>query len=860
MRLATTEGFWQALVSCVSLQILTLLAMGPKSSAEKARRFLSSCATWFEELKNRGRGCRHCSHQCLIQFADTLHDLQAWREQWADLNSQVQDAHLSWMFFLKAQHGTSSSASICPQCDRVNTESEDTSDTPPRKKRCQRASSATSWSSSAEPSAEYVPTSSGTASESGLDIDSDTSFVVPNKPNRKQYHGGQPRRPALSLEMLGLHVCLSTARDLVGVGKDRLRRLQDGAPDGRRGRKFRPGLKQASVWRFLWKLYHSVAEGMPDKFSFEKDDAQTAVVRASKPMGKRGPRLRAAAMLALDHIDPDVRASTEDEARAIAGHAMYLESLRHPQDAALVGPGMFRGPLRFLPPGKRVHLYWEYTAWTRHWNMLVASFPTFLRAFGQCDKQLRIRKVGLHAVCDTCTCLKKRLKEARWPKDRQAILEEYTSHVLMVWLDRQVYANATTTSLECRRLLDMGERFSAVALSISQLCMAVDGMDQAKFRVPRILLKTKSLDKLYRPALHIQGAWAHGWGYNLAVMDADMKHDANDNIDVVIRLLDQIFRTHGGLPKGLHLQQDNTCRECKNQKVLKWAIKLVALGVFRWVSLNYLITGHTHEDLDATFGQLTVKLSMAEFDDDMDVVEQLMRLSGGLGIDAESRRASIAYKLDEAPEWEHWWDEVGLQLNNLTGPSAPHVLRVCLRRDLGCTAENAAERGVAVQPLPGLIPHGDDVVLVVKAFMSSPQIHQMLVALPFHGRPRLSLQPAGLHGRRLGDDRVKGIVARRAEEVFAEGHINSRARDYLVQWASGVRRRLPKPEAYAFLSHRWHQGQSDSSLAQASRRGASPTNMARILAVGQGGAVGEPLPAHAESDDDPDQGPLILAA
>ena len=101
------------------------------------------------------------------------------------------------------------------------------------------------------------------------------------------------------------------------------------------------------------------------------------------------------------------------------------------------------------------------------------------------------------------------------------------------------------------------------------------------------------------------------------------------------------------------MQQDNTCRECKNQKLLKWAIKVIALGVFRWLTLSYLTTGHTHEDLDATFGQLTVKLALTEFDDDVDVVERLMRLLGGLGIDAESRRSSVAYKLDEAPEWEH---------------------------------------------------------------------------------------------------------------------------------------------------------------------------------------------------------------
>ena len=71
-----------------------------------------------------------------------------------------------------------------------------------------------------------------------------------------------------------------------------------------------------------------------------------------------------------------------------------------------------------------------------------------------------------------------------------------------------------------------------------------------------------------------------------------MKHDTNNNVEVISRLIEQIYQTHGGLPKGLHLQQDNTCMECKNQKLLKWAIKLVALGVFKWITLSYLTTAH----------------------------------------------------------------------------------------------------------------------------------------------------------------------------------------------------------------------------------------------------------------------------
>ena len=192
--------------------------------------------------------------------------------------------------------------------------------------------------------------------------------------------------------------------------------------------------------------------------------------------------------------------------------------------------------------------------------MPVASLAIFLQAFRQCHNCLRIRKIGQHVVCHTCTTFNKMLSKARLPQERQSILEEYTAHILKQWMDRQVYGNATTVSLECRRMLQTGQSFSNMAVSVSQICLIVDGMDQAKFRVPRIFRKTKGLEKLLRPALHVQGAWAHGFGYHLAIMDADMRHDTNNNVEVISRMLEQIVEVHGGLPAGLRLQQDNTCR------------------------------------------------------------------------------------------------------------------------------------------------------------------------------------------------------------------------------------------------------------------------------------------------------------
>ena len=54
---------------------------------------------------------------------------------------------------------------------------------------------------------------------------------------------------------------------------------------------------------------------------------------------------------------------------------------------------------------------------------------------------------------------------------------------------------------------------------------------------------------------------------------------------------------------------------------MKWATKLVSLSVFGSVSLNYLRKSHIHIDIDARFGQITVRLGGHELDDDNDVVE-----------------------------------------------------------------------------------------------------------------------------------------------------------------------------------------------------------------------------------------------
>jgi hypothetical protein len=451
-------------------------------------------------------------------------------------------------------------------------------------------------------------------------------------------------------------------------------------------------------------------------------------------------------------------------------------------------------------------LYWEYQAWCTVKGCPPASFHTFLRAFQAGRSKLRIRKAGQHAVCDTCIQLKKDIRKATFPSERQAAIEAYTHHVYEQWLDRQVYAHASELSLQCSQMLAGGYTLSNMSRSISQLALIADGIDQAKFRLPRILIKGHALDSLLRPALHVQGAWCHGFGYHLAVSDADMAKDTNNNVEVIGRLLSHIYDRHGGLPLGLHLQQDNTSRECKNQWMINWAAKLVALDIFSWVTLSYLTTGHTHEDIDGTFGQLTTKLAAEEFDDDNEVIAILLRFLRQIGTDKASREASLAYKLDESADWHGWWAENALRLSGLTGPEAAHWFRICRLKDVGAAA--ASELDVPVTGSPNLPPaKEDDVVMVVRARMASPSVKQVVRLIPAARCSALSMVqpcPLSMHPRRAGNQEsqvTKDKVVRAAETLYLKGAIRAAARDYLVGWATGTKTKAPRPTTYSYLNN-----------------------------------------------------------
>jgi hypothetical protein len=280
--------------------------------------------------------------------------------------------------------------------------------------------------------------------------------------------------------------------------------------------------------------------------------------------------------------------------------------------------------------------------------------------------------------------------------------------------------------------------------------------------------------------------------------------------------------------------------------------------VFESITLAYLITGHTHENIDGTFGQLTVKLSAREFSDDKEVVAILQDLLRDLGIDRASQAAAKAYKLDEAADWQAWWGELSqsLTLSALTGPEAPHWFRICRLRDLGSAA---GETEVPVTAPHGMPPkaESDDVVMVVKDRMSDDKVTQVVRLVPAAGCDRLTLvQPQGQHSRRPGGADVKVKVAKVARELRAKDELTEDAAAYLVGWAEGTRPKQARPKDYHFLQERrWASPVAKAAAKVLARmpRERQPARPVRVRVRGLGGAD---LDVHPD-EDEVDPGPLI---
>ena len=172
---------------------------------------------------------------------------------------------------------------------------------------------------------------------------------------------------------------------------------------------------------------------------------------------------------------------------------------------------------------------------------------------------------------------------------------EWRAHLQRQYMDRSLY-------MQCRRFSRL-KTFGLVTIIIDAMDKVKGTWPQFKFRRP------KSLDRFNRPKLRITAAYAHGFGCFFYIChDEITPGGASFYCEVLSRTVQHIKKIcvdkRLRFPDQLVLQSDNTTAQAKNSETLRYLAQLVGRGIFSVVILNFLIVGHTHEDIDRIFAYL----------------------------------------------------------------------------------------------------------------------------------------------------------------------------------------------------------------------------------------------------------------
>ena len=197
-----------------------------------------------------------------------------------------------------------------------------------------------------------------------------------------------------------------------------------------------------------------------------------------------------------------------------------------------------------------------------------------------------------------------------------------------------------------------------LSLNSPHKCVTIihDKMDHAKTASPVFSHKSKELDGLVKLPVSVTGMIAHGHAdvryahYGLDVF----VHDSNYTIGSMAKLLRDLelepksssrelfknskstnlfgavlegadmcqaslppppntFTAAVPLPPILNVQMDNATGDNKNRYVFCFWSLLVANRIFREVYVNFMIVGHTHDNIDALFGRWSMILKKENF-------------------------------------------------------------------------------------------------------------------------------------------------------------------------------------------------------------------------------------------------------
>lgn len=384
-----------------------------------------------------------------------------------------------------------------------------------------------------------------------------------------------------------------------------------------------------------------------------------------------------------------------------------------------------------LPPRHLQHcrlsdLWWQFVAWHASCEQISGEFPcpswsTFWRRWdARWKSALHFRTTSQHSQCKVCfQCSAFLHRGSGAPEEKRICAQQWREHLTGQYHDRLIYWHMRWFS----RLRVRGV-----------LCIIIDSMDKAKLPFPQYQWrKPKSLDRLRRPRMVVTCAWAHGFCCDFYVGHDELQpHGASAFCEVLSRTIQHVMdicrRDNLQPPEHLVVQSDNTTSQAKNSETGMFLATIVGKKKFLSALLNFLIVGHTHEDIDQLFSVLlSLVVRRHRFHTPEELVLEIQIAMANVFAD-RSEEVSAAL-LGEIFDFGAWLYAEGVQLHNAwvsrDGVDAPHSFCYKMREDL--TPEEVQRSAVQRSPGP---PHHEDVFCSTKRWMHSERGAHCVLVLP----------------------------------------------------------------------------------------------------------------------------------
>lgn len=217
--------------------------------------------------------------------------------------------------------------------------------------------------------------------------------------------------------------------------------------------------------------------------------------------------------------------------------------------------------------------------------------------------RLKIRPGTQHAQCGVCHKHKAIIKKLGGDQAaRQQQVIQFQTHLRRQYADRCEYWARRSSA-----------RLPVTPSGRPTISIITDAIDKSKFRYPRTrLMGSKEFHNFARPTMDMSACLAHGYHVALALSEPFQKKDSSWTAELLSHSLHQIGHYIDLRTATVHIQADNTCRETKNNTLARLCGLMCGLHRCHHIELNFLTSGHSHEDVDQFFSAVTNYLQKDE--------------------------------------------------------------------------------------------------------------------------------------------------------------------------------------------------------------------------------------------------------